>query len=279
MYLGAGETHVLVDAGIAYRALVSGLSGLGLAPDDLDAVLVTHEHGDHVRGLGDLKARHPGVDVVLTPGTRSALRRDAGLTVESRDLCPGARMHVGCLEVVAFGVSHDAREPVGYTVGLGDTRVGVTTDLGCATPQVRAALAGCRLVVLEANHDAGRLSTGPYPAFLKRRVASDRGHLSNAQSAALLADLALDGLERAVLAHLSRTNNTPEEALAAVSGAIPRAIAVEAAHPRKPGEPIVLPVRSEDAFRPESAPGAVAGAPGPGDQRGWISARQLGLFD
>lgn len=208
-----GDTHLLVDCGFGLRETERRLAGFGLHPRQLDAVLVTHEHGDHVRGVGALARRH-GVPVYLTPGTWSSGR--LGELPGHHWVTPQARFAIKGLTIDPVTVPHDAREPVQFRFHAGGRSLGVLTDLGHPTDHVARAFAGCDALVLECNHDVRMLAEGPYPPRLKRRVGGDWGHLANAQAAALLARLGLDRLQRIVCSHLSEHNNRPELALEAL---------------------------------------------------------------
>ena len=208
---------IAVDCGISPRALVSGLRAAGRRLADLDAVLLTHEHADHVRSLPQVLAGR--VPVLATRGTPSAARLPAAVWEPVRANVP---FTVQDFEVTPLAVSHDAAEPCGYHLRCRGATLTVLTDLGVAHESLHPYLATSDLVVLEANHDEQLLRCGPYPAHLKRRVLSDAGHLSNADCGSLLAAaLTVDGRSRTVwLAHLSTTNNRPELARAAVRGAL-----------------------------------------------------------
>ena len=205
----AGTTRVLLDAGLAAPVLARYLTTHGVAPATLAAIFVSHEHSDHVRGVGGL-ARRYRVPVIANGATFRAAAAALGPLPEQVELPTGEECRVGALLVRTFPVSHDAREPVGFWVEADGRHVCVCTDLGVPTPAIREPLAAADLLVLEANHDTERLWRGPYPPMLKRRVAGPRGHLANTAAADLLLDLARDGRARAIwLAHLSATNNTP----------------------------------------------------------------------
>jgi len=206
----AGRTRILVDAGFSARSLVDRLGLLGLAPEAIHAIVVTHDHGDHTRGMGVFARRH-GTPLHMTRATREAC---AGLlTGDERVLeyRPGVPFPVGELRVEPFLTVHDAADPVGVAVvdAARGYRMGVATDLGRPTAQIRHALAGCDLLVLEANHDEVMLHTGPYPASVKRRIASSHGHLSNQAAARLVTELLHPRLAGVVLAHLSNECNRP----------------------------------------------------------------------
>ncbi|MBF7053951.1 MBL fold metallo-hydrolase [Halomonas sp. KAO] len=209
-----GETHLLVDCGFTLREAERRLARLGLHPRQLDALLVTHEHGDHIRGVGPL-ARRYGVPVWLTPGTWGSGR--LGELPERHWITPQARFAVKGLHIDPVTVPHDAREPVQFRIQGGERHLGLLTDLGHPTEHVAQAFAGCDALVLECNHDVRMLAEGPYPPRLKRRVGGDWGHLANTQAATLLTRLGLDRLQRIACSHLSEHNNRPELALEALT--------------------------------------------------------------
>jgi phosphoribosyl 1,2-cyclic phosphodiesterase len=217
----AGRTRLMLDCGFTIQETEARLARAGLAPADLAAIIVTHEHGDHADGVFPFARRH-GVPVWMTYGTLAALR-DAGVAVEN---CPirlvdaAGAFSVGDLLVQPFTVPHDAREPVQYVLSDGASRLGVLTDVGRATPHIEAHLSGCDALVLECNYDPDMLEGGPYPPSLKSRIASRLGHLDNATSGAILAALDRSRLKHVIAAHLSQTNNTPALARAALAAAI-----------------------------------------------------------
>ncbi|WP_027960233.1 MBL fold metallo-hydrolase [Halomonas halodenitrificans] len=208
-----GETHVLVDCGFTLRDAERRLARLGLHPRQLDALLVTHEHGDHIRGVGPLARRH-GVPVWLTPGSWASGR--LGELPERRWITPQVRFEVKGLCFDPVTVPHDAREPVQFRIQGGGRHLGLLTDIGHPTEHVVRAFAGCDALALECNHDIRMLAEGPYPPRLKRRVGGDWGHLANTQAATLLARLGLDRLQRIACSHLSEHNNRPELVLEAL---------------------------------------------------------------
>ena len=212
---------ILIDCGFSMRKTLARLASVGMAADDLDAILVTHEHGDHVRGVAAL-CRRFGVPVYATRGTIAAVSagRHALQGCEVHSLEAGRAFRAGPFRCLPVPVPHDAREPCQYVLEADDRRLGVLTDLGSLTPAVVASYAECDALMLEANHDLQLLQQGPYPPPLKRRVGGALGHLSNAQSATLLSHCNVDRLQHLVLSHLSEQNNTPGHALAAVHAVV-----------------------------------------------------------
>ena len=201
----AGSTRVLMDCGFGLADSVTRLARLGLQVSDLAGIVVTHEHGDHIGGVGRLARKHQ-LPVWLTAGTLAVAQDLEGVAVQVID--SHAAFALDELEIQPFPVPHDAREPVQFVFGDGNRRIGVLTDVGCSTPHIEAMLSGVDALVLECNYDATMLENGPYPAGLKRRVGGRFGHLENQQSAALLATLKHDKLQCVMAAHVSRKNNT-----------------------------------------------------------------------
>jgi phosphoribosyl 1,2-cyclic phosphodiesterase len=265
-----GPARLLVDAGLPLPLLAARLAAAGTAPGELDAILVSHEHADHARGLPELAARHPGVPILASPGTARALAREQRVAAEPR-LAQGTALLVAGSVVAPFAVPHDAAQPVGLRIERGDFALAVATDLGEATPTVVRALSGCRAVVLEANHDLDLLAGGPYPPFLKRRVTSRRGHLSNDQAAALLARVAGPWLQHVTLAHASAANNSPERALAAATHALAahRHVAITVAERDRLGAEVAFDVDPSGRPPVRFAPADSAAIP---------AGRQLPLF-
>lgn len=216
----AGRTRLLIDAGLSAREMARRLALVNVSPEDLHAILVTHEHVDHVRGLGLLSRRH-NLPVYLHHEVASTLV-DGQRPAVVVEFASGMDMLVGDLGIRAFPVTHDAQATVGFTVDGPAGKLGVATDLGMATRLVAEELRHCRALVLESNHDEEMLRDGPYPWPLKQRIRSNHGHLSNHDSAGLLETLCWEGLENVFLAHLSETNNHPELARKAAEQVLSR---------------------------------------------------------
>lgn len=222
IYVDDGATAVLIDAGLSGVQIESRMRAAGLSPRNLNAILVSHEHIDHIKGVGVL-ARRYGLPVHISPRTLSkAAGPMGGIDAISHFDC-GREFGVGSLRIHPFSISHDAEEPAGFTVTGGkNCKIGIATDLGVVTALVKEHLQECRLLVLEANHDPEMLLNGPYPWHLKQRIKSRTGHLSNEEAMTLVGELGTERLEHIVLAHLSAENNTPEKARRKVAEAVRR---------------------------------------------------------
>lgn len=207
------DTRLLIDCGFGPRVTQRRLQALGVEPASLDAVVLTHEHHDHVHGVARLAARF-GIPVHATPGTARALR-GAGPHLVPLDVHRPLR--IGGLTLEPFPVVHDAAEPFQVVIDDGRRRFGVLTDTGICTPHMVERLAACDGLLLECNHDPAMLRAGPYPRWLQARVSGRHGHLDNGQAAALLARLDRPRLQYVLAAHLSRQNNTPAAVRAALS--------------------------------------------------------------
>lgn len=220
LLLSAGDTHILVDAGISCRRICKSLGALGVAPSSLSGVLITHEHSDHISGLATLTKQF-ALPVYTSPGTgRQLCYRIAALEDLLHTCAPGGSFTVGGLDVETFPTLHDAAEPMGYAISDGSRKAAVVTDLGVVTEAVSAGMCGADLVVVEANHDVECVQSGPYPYYLKARILGDHGHLSNEAGGALAKSAVAGGAHTVVLAHLSAENNTPERARIAVGAAL-----------------------------------------------------------
>ena len=215
LYLRMGTARILVDAGISRQRIVQGLATVGVRPDQLSAILLTHEHKDHVRAVPLLCRKEPNVPVFATKGTWRSCVEDLSVQSSPQPVEPGVSFSLSEVRVTPFRVDHDAREPVGYRFDVPGFSVGLVTDLGVAKEVVRTAAADCDVLLLESNYDVEMLRWGKYPGWLKGRVASERGHLSNHQAKLVLQQVLGPHLQHVILIHLSEENNRPELALEA----------------------------------------------------------------
>ena len=219
IYVGSEATHLLVDVGISGKKAEAGLNELDITGRDLDGILVTHEHVDHIAGLG-VMARKYHIPIYATPGTISAIQKCSSVGNIEEELFvpvrPDNKLCIKDLVINPMKISHDAAEPVGYRVSYGNRRVAVCTDLGYFNDYTVECLRGMDALLIEANHDVNMLQVGPYPYHLKQRILGDRGHLSNENSGRLLSRILHDNMKSIVLGHLSKDNNLPELAYEAV---------------------------------------------------------------
>lgn len=210
IYVGSDNTHILIDAGVSRKKILEGLQAADLSIHDISAVFVTHEHSDHIKGLGVLTRKDQvpvystqgTIDGIFAAGTLGELPKDLFQTIEpDTDIC------IEDLQVHAFRVSHDAKEPVAYTVSCGEKKAGVITDLGFYDDYIVENLTGSQAMLVEANHDVNLLQVGSYPYYLKQRILGKKGHLSNEVSGRLISDLLNDNMHSIMLGHLSKENN------------------------------------------------------------------------
>ena len=203
------KTRILVDAGMSCKELARRLDKTPVDAKKLDALLISHEHSDHVSAAGVL-SRKFNLPVYMTRGTLDNLPPTIGQIPSITVFGTGRCFHIGDLHIHPFAISHDAGEPAGFIIEHNGSRLGICTDLGIATNLVKVRLQGCHGLVLEANHDVKKLLEGPYPLFLKQRIKGKHGHLSNEDACSLLETLHHDAMRCVVFAHLSETNNHPE---------------------------------------------------------------------
>jgi phosphoribosyl 1,2-cyclic phosphodiesterase len=215
---GTTTTRVLLDCGFSAKEVERRLARLDVRADQIDAILITHEHADHIGGALTL-ARKWSIPIHMSWGTARAVGADDA-PVELHVLWGDESVVVGDLEVLPYTVPHDAREPLQYVFSDGASRLGVLTDVGVATAHITNVLSGCDALVLESNHDTAMLATSRYPASLKARIGGMHGHLNNDAAAGILAALDRSKLRHLVAAHLSRENNLPELAQAALAAVL-----------------------------------------------------------
>ena len=209
IYVGSDNTHLLVDVGISGKRVEQGLNSLELTGKDIDGILITHEHSDHIKGLGVIARKHQ-IPVYATEGTVEALSHmNLGKMPEGifREIHEDEPFEINDLTVNPFTIPHDAAQPVGYRVECGEHSVGIATDLGKYNEYIVGNLQNLDALLLEANHDIRMLQVGKYPYYLKQRILGDRGHLSNELSGQLLCDILHDNLKHIMLGHLSKENN------------------------------------------------------------------------
>ncbi len=212
-YLGTADGGILVDAGVSAKRITTALADRGIDPESLGGIFITHEHSDHISGLKVFLKHHP-MPVYATQGTMDALLEKGVLPESATARVIDGTVTVGDMTVAAFATPHDSRESCGYCITFPDERTAaIATDIGHLTSTVTEAITGCDLVHIESNHDVRMLENGPYPYYLKERILSRIGHLSNERCAELLPQLLENGTTRFFLSHLSRENNTPLLAL------------------------------------------------------------------
>ena len=213
-YVGCDDAHILVDAGLSGSRVTGELQRVGVDPSALTAILVTHEHSDHIKGIGILSRKYD-LPVFATEGTwREMLGKVGNIpTRNMRVIEPEQDFYLGSIDVTPFPIPHDAAQPVGYTFQLGGAKLAIATDLGNVRESWMKHVDGAGAVILESNYDPGMLETGPYPYDLKKRIMGRRGHLSNDNASEVAVELALHGTRQIILGHLSKENNYPELAL------------------------------------------------------------------
>ncbi|MCR4748635.1 MAG: MBL fold metallo-hydrolase [Lachnospiraceae bacterium] len=213
IYVGSNNTHILVDVGISGKRVDEGLAGLDICGKDLDGILITHEHVDHIGGLGVI-CRKYSIPVYATPDTIEAIKAYKYLGKVEDDIFhpipADVDWNIKDVTIRAFKTSHDAADPVAYTFSSEGKKIAVATDMGNFTDYTVENLMGMDSILLEANHDIRMLQVGPYPYPLKRRILSDEGHLSNEASGRLLSQILNDKMNSIFLGHLSKENNMPD---------------------------------------------------------------------
>lgn len=211
LFFSNGETRLLLDAGLSAKKIIQALCSIGENPSELSAVLISHEHTDHIRGAGII-SRKFGTPIYANDATWQAMEPFLGPLDINMKRCfkTGDRFDIGSVTINAFHTPHDAAESVGFNIYAENRKVTVATDIGHINGQLLEHLEDSDLLLLESNHDLEMLKVGPYPFHLKRRIAGDTGHLSNEAAGEVIAHMAEKGTKRFLLGHLSRENNFPE---------------------------------------------------------------------
>jgi phosphoribosyl 1,2-cyclic phosphodiesterase len=211
IYISNGQTSILIDVGLSGKQIEKRMQERGLNPEAVQAILVSHEHRDHIHGVGILSRRY-AIPVYINRETWRTAREHIGQVKKHHFFTCGQSFTIDGFTIHPFGLSHDAVDPTGFTISSSGLKVGIATDLGLATTLVKEHLRDAHLLVLEANHDTDMLLNGPYPWSLKQRIKSRTGHLSNTDARELIMELKNNRLKHVILAHLSDTNNTAEKA-------------------------------------------------------------------
>ncbi len=216
LLVASGQTQVLMDCGFGLHDAILRVERLGVSPEQLSGIVITHEHGDHISGVARL-ARKFSLPVWLTHGTLRSQHKAFADVAHLHEIDPSRSFAIGGIEISPFPVPHDAAEPVQYVFSDGARRLGVLTDTGCSTAHIEQMLSGCHALVLECNHDSDMLMNGDYPYSLKQRVGGRLGHLNNQDAAGILSRVNVSSLQHLVAAHLSKKNNTAKLAVQALS--------------------------------------------------------------
>jgi len=210
-YIGSSKTGILVDAGVSAKRLKEALLGREIDPASLGGIFVTHEHSDHINGIRILASTYK-IPVFATEGTMSFMQENGNINGKfPYEVISPSGVEIGDIIVKPFRTPHDSRESCGYRIEFADgQKAAIATDIGKITDEIRENIIDCELVMLESNHDIGMLQNGPYPYYLKRRILSDVGHLSNVACGEMAAELISKGTSRLFLGHLSKDNNFPD---------------------------------------------------------------------
>lgn len=213
IYIGTDKHKILVDAGISGKRITAGLEQIGVEPDEIQGVFITHEHSDHIKGAGIISRKY-NWPIYATQATWDVMLEENKigkvLPENIRIVDKGTPMNFSGLEIMPYSIYHDAADPVGYTFSYEQKKMSIATDLGHVDQKILKALKDSHLILLESNHDVGMLQAGGYPYYLKQRILSENGHLSNELAAKALLGVYNENLEHAILGHLSRENNFPD---------------------------------------------------------------------
>ncbi|MDY6314435.1 MAG: MBL fold metallo-hydrolase [Clostridia bacterium] len=219
IFVENGQTRLLVDCGVSGKKIEQALSSHGIDLKSINAVLVTHEHSDHVQSVGIIH-RKSGADIYANEGTFRAFESSIGRYNEASVKIFDGKFNIGDIEITPFSIPHDAADPVGYTFSDGIKKLSVCTDIGYVTDELSKNVMGSDVILLEANHDVEMLKSGPYPYPLKKRILSDKGHLSNEKAGVLCRELIKHGSKDIILGHLSMHNNHPDLAYVTVKSVL-----------------------------------------------------------
>ena len=211
-YITDGNTRILIDCGASGKKIEQALSEIDVMPSGIDAMLITHEHSDHIQGAG-VMARRYGMPIYATGHTHREMKIGAVNDNMIKEIFPDKAFEIGGIGIMPFEIPHDAASPVGYTFTDGFEKAALATDIGCMNDYILSHLYGSRQIILESNHDVEMLRMGPYPYPLKQRILSNTGHLSNKAAAETALDIINHGTEHIMLGHLSVQNNLPEIAV------------------------------------------------------------------
>ncbi len=211
IYVGNDCTHILVDVGISGKRITEGLNGIGIKPEEIDAIMITHEHSDHIQGLGVISRKY-GIPIYATAGTIDGIQASKWCVDETllHTIKADERFVIKDMTLNPMKISHDAKEPVAYRLSSEGSKCAVVTDLGKYDDYIIGCLQGMDVILAESNHDVRMLEVGPYSYPLKQRILGERGHLSNESSGKMISALLNDNIKHIILGHLSKENNMPE---------------------------------------------------------------------
>lgn len=220
IYLGTESTHILVDAGVSGIRIAKALGEINVNPEDVCAILITHEHSDHIKGAGVFSRKY-NVPIFARKKTWVSMRRELGTLPDNNiRIIDEPFFTIGDFEICNYSIPHDAADPVAYTFFAANKKISVATDIGCLTEEIYKNVLGSDIALIESNHDIDMLQNGRYPWQLKQRISGNLGHLSNVNAAVLATELARSGTKHIYLGHLSHENNYPELALEATRCAL-----------------------------------------------------------